>query len=135
MQSDLRERFNAASSASKILQERIEEMRTSNKEKDNTITRLKCRLQDLEEAFENAYKLSDDKEARLRQENKMFQDVSSQRRCSAPCCSLTSSDRSNLREKGLILAYSSGPITRHEGETRAAGRERVVAGAGGRVVT
>ncbi|XP_051017422.1 M-phase phosphoprotein 9 isoform X1 [Acomys russatus] len=73
--SDLRERFNAASSASKILQERIEEMRTSNKEKDNTIIRLKCRLQDLEEAFENAYKLSDDKEARLKQENKMFQDL------------------------------------------------------------
>ncbi|KAL6094228.1 hypothetical protein STEG23_032152 [Scotinomys teguina] len=71
---DLRERFSAASSASKILQERIEEMRTSNKEKDNTIIRLKCRLQDLEEAFENAYKLSDDKEARLKQENKMFQD-------------------------------------------------------------
>ncbi|XP_031193781.1 M-phase phosphoprotein 9 isoform X3 [Mastomys coucha] len=72
---DLRERFNAASSASKILQERIEEMRTSTKEKDNTISRLKCRLQDLEEAFENAYKLSDDKEARLRQENKMFEDL------------------------------------------------------------
>lgn len=53
-------------------------MRTSNKEKDNTIIRLKCRLQDLEEAFENAYKLSDDKEARLKQENKMFQDVSTQ---------------------------------------------------------
>ncbi|XP_054936233.1 M-phase phosphoprotein 9 isoform X2 [Physeter macrocephalus] len=73
--SDLRERFIAASSASKILQERIEEMRTSNKEKDNTIIRLKSRLQDLEEAFENAYKLSDDKEARLKQENKMFQDL------------------------------------------------------------
>ncbi|XP_055475333.1 M-phase phosphoprotein 9-like, partial [Psammomys obesus] len=72
---DLRERFNAASSASKILQERIEEMRTNNKEKDNTIIRLKCRLQDLEEAFENAYKLSDDKDARLKQENKMFQDL------------------------------------------------------------
>ncbi|KAI5166275.1 M-Phase Phosphoprotein 9 [Manis pentadactyla] len=73
--SDFRERFNAASSASRILQERIEEMRTSNKEKDNTIIRLKSRLQDLEEAFENAYKLSDDKEARLKQENKMFQDL------------------------------------------------------------
>ncbi|XP_039101884.1 M-phase phosphoprotein 9 isoform X5 [Hyaena hyaena] len=72
---DFRERFNAASNASKILQERIEEMRTSNKEKDNTIIRLKSRLQDLEEAFENAYKLSDDKEARLKQENKMFQDL------------------------------------------------------------
>ncbi|XP_027431024.1 M-phase phosphoprotein 9 isoform X3 [Zalophus californianus] len=73
--SDFRERFNAASNASKILQERIEEMRISNKEKDNTIIRLKSRLQDLEEAFENAYKLSDDKEARLKQENKMFQDL------------------------------------------------------------
>ncbi|KAF3820613.1 hypothetical protein GH733_005158, partial [Mirounga leonina] len=73
IESDFRERFNAASSASKILQERIEEMRISNKEKDNTIIRLKSRLQDLEEAFENAYKLSDDKEARLKQENKMFQ--------------------------------------------------------------
>ncbi|XP_036209763.1 M-phase phosphoprotein 9 isoform X3 [Myotis myotis] len=73
--SDFRERLSAASSASKILQERIEEMRTSNREKDNTIMRLKCRLQDLEEAFENAYKLSDDKDARLKQENKMFQDL------------------------------------------------------------
>ncbi|XP_054450143.1 M-phase phosphoprotein 9 [Pteronotus mesoamericanus] len=73
--SDFRERLSAASSASKILQERIEEMRTSNKEKDNTIIRLKSRLQDLEEAFENAYKLSDDKDARLKQENKMFQDL------------------------------------------------------------
>ncbi|KAM9194870.1 M-phase phosphoprotein 9 isoform 1-T1 [Dugong dugon] len=72
---DLKERFSATSSASKILQERIEEMRTSNKEKDNTIIRLKSRLQHLEEAFENAYKLSDDKEARLKQENKMFQDL------------------------------------------------------------
>ncbi|XP_036027630.1 LOW QUALITY PROTEIN: M-phase phosphoprotein 9 [Onychomys torridus] len=72
---DLRERVSAASSASKILQERIEEMRASNKEKDHTIMRLKCRLQDLEEAFENAYKLSDDKEARLKQEKKMFQDL------------------------------------------------------------
>uniref|UniRef100_I3MRL0 M-phase phosphoprotein 9 n=1 Tax=Ictidomys tridecemlineatus TaxID=43179 RepID=I3MRL0_ICTTR len=75
LENDLRERFSAANSASKILQERIEEMRTSNKEKDNTIIRLKSRLQDLEEAFENAYKLSDDKEARLKQENKMFQDL------------------------------------------------------------
>ncbi|XP_006865436.1 PREDICTED: M-phase phosphoprotein 9 [Chrysochloris asiatica] len=72
---DLKERFSAASNASKILQERIEEMRTSNKEKDNTIIRLKCRLQDVEDAFENAYKLSDEKEARLKQESKMFQNL------------------------------------------------------------
>ncbi|KAF6082128.1 M-phase phosphoprotein 9 [Phyllostomus discolor] len=73
--SDFRERLSAAGSASKVLQERIEEMRTSSKEKDSTISRLKARLQDLEEAFENAYKLSDDKDARLKQENKMFQDL------------------------------------------------------------
>ncbi|KAM5237717.1 M-phase phosphoprotein 9 [Ctenodactylus gundi] len=73
--SDLRERFSAASSASRVLQERIEEMRASSKEKDSTIIRLKSRLQDLEEAFEKAYKLSDDKEARLKQESRMFQDL------------------------------------------------------------
>ncbi|XP_020825792.1 M-phase phosphoprotein 9 isoform X3 [Phascolarctos cinereus] len=71
--SDLREHLNAASNASKILQERIEEMRASNKEKDNTISRLKSRLKDLEEAFDKAYRLSDDKDARIKQENKMFQ--------------------------------------------------------------
>lgn len=59
-----------------MLQERIEEMRTSNKEKDNTISRLKSRLKDLEEAFEKAYKLSDNKNTRLKEENKMFQNVS-----------------------------------------------------------
>lgn len=72
-------------------------MRTSNKEKDNTIIRLKSRLQDLEEAFENAYKLSDDKEARLKQENKMFQDVSDEKwklktglaKSYFRCCTLT----------------------------------------------
>ncbi|XP_006894758.1 PREDICTED: M-phase phosphoprotein 9 [Elephantulus edwardii] len=72
---DLKERFSAASTASKILQERIEEMRASNKEKDSTITRLKSRLHDVEEAFEDAYKRSDEKEARLKQESKMFQDL------------------------------------------------------------
>ncbi|XP_014373710.1 M-phase phosphoprotein 9 isoform X3 [Alligator sinensis] len=72
---DWRERFYAASNTSKVLQERIEEMRTSNKDKDNTISRLKSRLKDLEEAFEKAYKLSDNKDTRLKEENKMFQDL------------------------------------------------------------
>ncbi|XP_025970457.2 M-phase phosphoprotein 9 isoform X2 [Dromaius novaehollandiae] len=72
---DWRERFYAVSSTSKVLQERIEEMRTSNKEKDNTISRLKSRLKDLEEAFEKAYKLSDNKDTRLKEENKMFQNL------------------------------------------------------------
>lgn len=76
LQTDWRERFYAVSNTSKVLQERIEEMRTNNKEKDNTISRLKSRLKDLEEAFEKAYKLSDNKNARLKEENKMFQNVS-----------------------------------------------------------
>uniref|UniRef100_A0A8C3CPP3 M-phase phosphoprotein 9 n=1 Tax=Cairina moschata TaxID=8855 RepID=A0A8C3CPP3_CAIMO len=77
---DWRERFYAVSNTSKVLQERIEEMRTNNKEKDNTISRLKSRLKDLEEAFEKAYKLSDNKNARLKEENKMFQNVINSRK-------------------------------------------------------
>ncbi|XP_063171414.1 M-phase phosphoprotein 9 [Candoia aspera] len=72
---DWRERFCAISNTTKSLQERIEEMRTSSKEKDNTIIRLKRRLKDLEEAFEKAYKLSDNKDAQLKEENKMFQNL------------------------------------------------------------
>ncbi|KAM6052136.1 M-phase phosphoprotein 9 isoform 1-T2 [Chlamydotis macqueenii] len=72
---DWRERFYAVSDTSKVLQERVEEMRTSNKEKDNTISRLKLRLKDLEEALEKAYKLSDNKNTRLKEENKMFQNL------------------------------------------------------------
>ncbi|KAM7090338.1 M-phase phosphoprotein 9 isoform 1-T3 [Ciconia maguari] len=72
---DWRERFYAVSNTSKVLQERIEEMRTNNKEKDNTISRLKSRLKDLEEVLEKAYKLSDNKNTRLKEENKMFQNL------------------------------------------------------------
>ncbi|NWT55835.1 MPP9 phase, partial [Erythrocercus mccallii] len=72
---DWRERFCAISDNSKVLQERLEEMRTSHKEKDNTISRLKSRLRELEEAFEKAYKLSDNKNTRLQEENKMFQNL------------------------------------------------------------
>ncbi|XP_061458620.1 M-phase phosphoprotein 9 isoform X2 [Rhineura floridana] len=72
---DWKERFCAVSNTTKALQERIEEMRTSSKEKDNTISRLKRRLKDLEEAFEKAYKLSDNKDAKLKEENKMFQNL------------------------------------------------------------
>uniref|UniRef100_A0A8C2UDF8 M-phase phosphoprotein 9 n=1 Tax=Coturnix japonica TaxID=93934 RepID=A0A8C2UDF8_COTJA len=72
---DWRERFYGVSNTSKVLQERIEEVRTSNKEKDNTISRLKSRLKELEEAFEKAYKLSDNKNTRLKEENKMFQNL------------------------------------------------------------
>ncbi|NXK83085.1 MPP9 phase, partial [Amazona guildingii] len=69
------DRFYTVNNNSKGLQERMEEMRTNNKEKDNTISQLKSRLQDLEEAFEKAYKLSDNKNTRLKEENKMFQNL------------------------------------------------------------
>ncbi|RMC05747.1 hypothetical protein DUI87_17290 [Hirundo rustica rustica] len=72
---DWRERFYAISDNSKVLQERLEEMRTAHKEKDNAISRLKSRLRELEEAFEKAYKLSDNKNTRLQEENKMFQNL------------------------------------------------------------
>ncbi|XP_062999901.1 M-phase phosphoprotein 9 isoform X2 [Elgaria multicarinata webbii] len=72
---DWRERFSAVSNTTKALQERLEEMRSGSKEKDNTISRLKRRLKDLEEAFEKAYRLSDNKDARLKEENKMFQNL------------------------------------------------------------
>ncbi|KFW04360.1 M-phase phosphoprotein 9, partial [Eurypyga helias] len=72
---DWRERFHAGSNTAKVLQERVEEMRSDNKEKDNTISRLKSRLKDLEEAFEKAYKLSDNKNTRLKEENKRFQNL------------------------------------------------------------
>ncbi|NXX33031.1 MPP9 phase, partial [Nicator chloris] len=72
---DWRERFYAISDSSKVLQEQLEEMRTTHKEKDNTISRLKSRLKELEEAFEKAYKLSDNKNTRLQEENKMFQNL------------------------------------------------------------
>ncbi|NWW37768.1 MPP9 phase, partial [Panurus biarmicus] len=72
---DWRERFYAISDNCKVLQERLEETRTSHKEKDNTISRLQSRLRELEEAFEKAYKLSDNKNTRLQEENRMFQNL------------------------------------------------------------
>ncbi|NXR36133.1 MPP9 phase, partial [Zosterops hypoxanthus] len=72
---DWREHFYTISDNSKVLQERLEEMRTTHKEKDNTISRLKSRLKELEEAFEKAYKLSDNKNTRLQEENRMFQNL------------------------------------------------------------
>ncbi|XP_062360552.1 M-phase phosphoprotein 9 [Cinclus cinclus] len=73
---DWRGRFYSISDNSKVLQERLEEMRTSHKEKDNTISRLKSRLKELEEAFEKlSYKLSDNTSTRLQEEHKMFQNL------------------------------------------------------------
>lgn len=72
---DWRERFHTVNSSSNILQERFEEMRASNKEKDNTISRLQSRLKDLEEAYQKSYKLLEEKDLRIKQEQKRFQDL------------------------------------------------------------
>ncbi|XP_069071082.1 M-phase phosphoprotein 9 isoform X2 [Pleurodeles waltl] len=72
---DWRERFHTVNSTSNILQERFEEMRASNKEKDNTISRLKSRLKELEEAYQKSYKLSEEKDLRVKHEQKRFQDL------------------------------------------------------------
>ncbi|NXK94916.1 MPP9 phase, partial [Formicarius rufipectus] len=57
------------------LQERLEALRGTHKDKDNTISRLQSRLRELQEALEKAYKLSDNKNTRLKEENKMFQNL------------------------------------------------------------
>ncbi|XP_068100452.1 M-phase phosphoprotein 9 isoform X2 [Hyperolius riggenbachi] len=70
-----KERYSSASNTSKDLQEQIEEMRTRSKEKENAISRLQSRLKEVEESFEKTFKQSDDKDERIKQEHKMFQDL------------------------------------------------------------
>ncbi|XP_069475763.1 M-phase phosphoprotein 9 isoform X2 [Ambystoma mexicanum] len=72
---DWRERFHAVTSTSSVLQGRVEEMRASNKEKENTISRLESRLKDLEDAFQKSCKLSEEKDGIIKQEQKRFQDL------------------------------------------------------------
>ncbi|MGH0167486.1 UNVERIFIED_CONTAM: hypothetical protein FKN15_062601 [Acipenser sinensis] len=72
---DWPDRYDTASAAAQVLQQRLDEMKNSNKDKDNAVNKLKTRLRNLEEAFQNAYKVSDDKEARMRKEHKMLQDL------------------------------------------------------------
>lgn len=70
------ERYDAASSTVKALQQRLEESKQSSKEKDNTMNKLRSRLRQLEEAVQNACKEVDEKEVRMKKEHKMLQDVS-----------------------------------------------------------
>ncbi|XP_073483381.1 M-phase phosphoprotein 9 isoform X2 [Aquarana catesbeiana] len=70
-----KERYYTASNTSKDLQEHIEEMRTRSKEKENAISRLQSRLKEVEGSFEKAFKQSHDKDERIKQEHKMFQDL------------------------------------------------------------
>ncbi|XP_059510849.1 M-phase phosphoprotein 9 isoform X2 [Stegostoma tigrinum] len=68
-------RYDAVSATANALQQRLDEMRKDNKEKDNMVNKLNSRLQDLEEAFEKAYKHSDNKDARMKQEHKILQNL------------------------------------------------------------
>ncbi|KAM5192285.1 M-phase phosphoprotein 9 isoform 2-T2 [Mantella aurantiaca] len=70
-----KEQYYSASNTSKDLQEHIEEMRTRSKEKENAISRLQSRLKEVEGSFEKAFKQADDKDERIKQEHKMFQDL------------------------------------------------------------
>ncbi|XP_041078608.1 M-phase phosphoprotein 9-like isoform X2 [Polyodon spathula] len=72
---DWPDRYETASTAAQVLQQRLDEMKSSNKDKDNAVNKLKARLRNLEEAFQNACKVTDDKEARMRKEHKMLQDL------------------------------------------------------------
>ncbi|KAK9968739.1 hypothetical protein ABG768_003047 [Culter alburnus] len=69
------ERYDAASATVQTLQQRLEETKHSSREKDATMTKLKNRLRQLEEAMQNACKEVDDKEARMKKEHKMLQDL------------------------------------------------------------
>ncbi|XP_075690110.1 M-phase phosphoprotein 9 isoform X3 [Rhinoderma darwinii] len=70
-----KERCHTANGTSKDLQEQIEEMRARSKEKENAISRLQSRLKEVEESLQKTIRQSDDKEARIKQEHKMFQDL------------------------------------------------------------
>ncbi|TSM28134.1 M-phase phosphoprotein 9 [Bagarius yarrelli] len=70
------ERYDAASSTVKALQQRLEESKQNSKEKDTTMNKLRMRLRQLEEAVQNACREVDEKEARLKNEHNMLQDVS-----------------------------------------------------------
>ncbi|XP_041059339.1 M-phase phosphoprotein 9 isoform X2 [Carcharodon carcharias] len=68
-------RYDAVNATSHALQQRLDEMRKDNKDKDNMINKLNSRLKGLEEAFEKAYKHSDNKDARMKQEHKILQNL------------------------------------------------------------
>jgi len=76
VQAEWPERYDAASATVQSLQQRLEESKHSSHEKDAIMIKLKNRLRQLEEAMQNACKEVDEKEARMKKEHKMLQDVS-----------------------------------------------------------
>ncbi|XP_032823790.2 M-phase phosphoprotein 9 isoform X5 [Petromyzon marinus] len=70
-----RERYETAAVAARAMQQRLEEARAHVRQREGATLKLQARLRDVEHAFETAYKLSDDKEARIQREHKMLQDL------------------------------------------------------------
>ncbi|KAJ8415559.1 hypothetical protein AAFF_G00425390 [Aldrovandia affinis] len=69
------ERYDTDSATVTALQQRLEEANQSGREKDAATDRLRARVQQLEEAYHDAYRVSDDREARRKKEHKMLQDL------------------------------------------------------------
>ncbi|KAM4053126.1 M-phase phosphoprotein 9 [Anomaloglossus baeobatrachus] len=70
-----RDQCHTTNGTSKDLQEKVEEMRSRSKDKENAISRLQSRLKEVEESLQKTIRQSDDKETRIKQEHKMFQDL------------------------------------------------------------
>ncbi|XP_028830547.1 M-phase phosphoprotein 9 [Denticeps clupeoides] len=69
------ERYESASATVQALQLRLEEIKLNSREKDATVTKLRQCIRQLEDAVQNAYRDVDDREARLKKEHKMMQDL------------------------------------------------------------
>uniref|UniRef100_A0A8C7Z9E0 M-phase phosphoprotein 9 n=1 Tax=Oryzias sinensis TaxID=183150 RepID=A0A8C7Z9E0_9TELE len=80
-QADWAERYAVAAATVKSLQQRLEEGKRSGREKDALTSRLKTRVQQLEEAAQAARRDADEKQARREREYKMLQDLLSEYDC------------------------------------------------------
>lgn len=58
------------------MQQRLEEIKRSEKEKDGVAARLKSHVRQLEESVQKACRDAEEKEARREREHKILQDVS-----------------------------------------------------------
>uniref|UniRef100_A0A8C5LWK9 M-phase phosphoprotein 9 n=1 Tax=Leptobrachium leishanense TaxID=445787 RepID=A0A8C5LWK9_9ANUR len=73
-----KERYQAVNKNSIVIKDEVEEMRSRTKERENSIKRLQSKLKETEEALEKAFRLSDDKDSRIKGEHKRFQDLLSE---------------------------------------------------------
>ncbi|XP_036385847.1 M-phase phosphoprotein 9-like [Megalops cyprinoides] len=69
------DRYEAASAAVQALQQRLEEGKQIGREKEAAADRLRARLRQLEEALQGATKDADSRDAQIKNEHKMLQDL------------------------------------------------------------